>query len=121
MHPVGLEPTTYWSEASRSIQLSYGCLFYIQINFKQGLGPTPLFAKGGAIQLPVRLWRKATGAILKIQMSKSKCQKIFFANRCSRLTADYNEANVENSNVKAQMSKQIQILKSKTIIFIFGF
>lgn len=24
MRPAGLEPTTYWSEASRSIQLSYG-------------------------------------------------------------------------------------------------
>ena len=25
VHPVGLEPATFWSVARRSIQLSYGC------------------------------------------------------------------------------------------------
>ena len=28
VHPVGIEPATFWSVARRSIQLSYGC--YLQ-------------------------------------------------------------------------------------------
>lgn len=27
VHPVGFEPTTSWSEAKHSIQLSYGCIY----------------------------------------------------------------------------------------------
>ena len=27
VHPVGFEPTTFWSEARRSNPLSYGCKF----------------------------------------------------------------------------------------------